>query len=145
MQRLGRRDDGDGLEGLQIEQVVVAGDDEIHLCGKRQGEHGIVIGIAADGRGQRHRLDDLGERPNFIERTLARSVRPDKDRIELRPRDNIGEFGEEHRAADQGQRAVADVLDQGVRRAVPEESGQQHVGINDRPHAVYVDVRRVRL
>jgi hypothetical protein len=32
-----------------------------------------------------------------------------------------------------------------VRRAVPEESRQQDVGINDRPHAVYVDVRRVRL
>lgn len=58
---------------------------------------------------------------------------------------NFGELGEERRAADEGQRAVADVLDERMRLAVPEEPGQQHVGINDRPHAVYVDARRVRL
>lgn len=124
---------------------MIAGDDEIDLRGKRQGEHGIVIAVAADGLGQRGWLDDRGECANLIERTLARGVRPDEDRIELRPRDNIGEFGEKRRAGDQGQRAVADVLDQLMRRAVPEEPGQQHVGINDRPHALCVDARRVRL
>lgn len=56
----------------------------------------------------------------------------------------ISRRGEEHRTADQGCCAIAAMLEERVRRAVPEESGQQHVGINDRPHADYVDARPVR-
>lgn len=86
--------------------------------------------------------------PRTSSRERSREVfdrRPKEDRVELRPGEHFGELGEERRTADEGQRAVADVLEQRMRRAVPEEPGEQHVGINDRPHAAYVDARRARL
>jgi hypothetical protein len=49
------------LEHLQVEQVLVAGDDQIDLSGKRQGEDVIIIGVAADRSLQVRRGDDFRE------------------------------------------------------------------------------------
>jgi hypothetical protein len=41
-------DDANAPVGVECEQVVVAGDDEIGACGDGAGEHGFVVGIAAN-------------------------------------------------------------------------------------------------
>jgi hypothetical protein len=54
---------------------------------------------------------------------LGIGVGPRQDRRELRPGDDFGQLGEQCRRADQGQRAGTDLLDQRVRRCVPEQAG----------------------
>ncbi len=44
-QRLGGSDDRDPLIGLQIEQVRIAGNDQVGLCGQRAREYMIVLGV----------------------------------------------------------------------------------------------------
>ena len=46
-QGVGGGKDRDALIGTEIEQVEIAGDDEIGACCQRAGEHVIIIGIAA--------------------------------------------------------------------------------------------------
>ena len=53
--------DGDALEVLEVEELGVAGDDEIGFGGERTSENVIIIGIAGHGgcdRGRRGKLCD---------------------------------------------------------------------------------------
>ena len=59
LQRLRRGQDIDVLIVLQAEQVVIAGDDAVGLSGTGQGQHGIIVRIAAEGAWQRRRIDHL--------------------------------------------------------------------------------------
>ena len=47
------------------------------------------------------------------------------------------------RAADERNGAVANAIEQGVRRSVPEQAGEQHIGVNDRAHAAYAPPARL--
>jgi len=57
VQGLCRCDDGDVLEVLKIEQIFVPGDDEIGAGRDGERQHGIIIRVAAHGRGQGRGLD----------------------------------------------------------------------------------------
>lgn len=48
---LGGADDGDALVALEVEQMRIAGDDEISVGRYRAGEHVIVVGIGNHDRG----------------------------------------------------------------------------------------------
>jgi hypothetical protein len=47
-ERLARREDADGAKRIEGPQILIAGDDEAGVGGKRAGEHLIVVGIATD-------------------------------------------------------------------------------------------------
>lgn len=58
---MGGGEDADVAEGAQVEQVAIAGDDEVGLSAERAGEDLGVVRIAAHRLGQGRRLEDLGE------------------------------------------------------------------------------------
>jgi hypothetical protein len=60
-QRIDWRDDRDVLEGVEVEQILVTGDNQIDLGGERQGEDVVIVGIAADRGWQGCWGGDLGE------------------------------------------------------------------------------------
>ncbi len=70
-QGLGRCDDGDALEDLTHEQIVIARDNSIDLGGQSQGEHRIVIGIAANRPRQGRRIDHLDKLAHLRQRPFA--------------------------------------------------------------------------
>ena len=49
---------------------------------------------------------------------------------------SVAEFGQLRRAADHGECASLHMRNQRMRCAAPQQPGQQHIRINDRPHAV---------
>ncbi len=44
-------EDVDVAEGMQDEQVLIAGEDEVGVAGEREGEEFVVFGVAAGGDG----------------------------------------------------------------------------------------------
>jgi hypothetical protein len=114
---------------------VVARDDRVGLRRQGQRQQVVVIGIATNRLRQCRRLYHLGQPPHFGEQALARGVGAGKDCVELRAAEHVGEFGQQGRAADQADDAIAHLRKQRMRRAVPQEPGDQDVGVNYRPHA----------
>lgn len=105
---------------MEIEQVIIARDDELDLSGERKRQELIIVRIAADGSWQRCRCDDFGERLNLRKRALARDLGGGEDGIELGPFEHFGEFGQERRTADERHGAIADAIKETMRCAVPE-------------------------
>ena len=103
-------------------QIVIAGDDHVDLRSEGQGEDGIVIGVAANWRVQTWRFDHLGQLPQFSQRDFARGVRACEDHVKLRAGEDDRQLGQDRGAAYQAERANADMLKQGVRRAAPEQA-----------------------
>jgi hypothetical protein len=129
--------DGDALEVRERYQIVIAGDDHVDLRSESQGEDGIVIGVAANWRVQTWRFDHLGQLPQFCQGDFARGVRACEDHVKLRAGDDDLQLGQDRGTAYQAERARADMLEQDVRRAVPEQAREQYIGVNDYPqHAV---------
>jgi len=107
------------------------------LSSESQGEDGIVIGVAADWSIQTWRFDHLGQLPQFCQGDFARGVRACEDHVKLRAGDDILQLGQDRGTAYQAKRARADMLEQDVRRAVPEQAREHYIGVNDYPqHAV---------
>jgi hypothetical protein len=78
-QRIGWVEDRGVLEGVEIEQILVAGDDQLDLGGERQGEDVVIVGIATDrlweGLGYENFSERLDLRPEIRCRTLTYDLR----------------------------------------------------------------------
>jgi hypothetical protein len=57
LQGVRRFQDGDSLEGMQTQQITVAGGDEVGFRGQRTCNNGVIIGIGGDGAGNDRRGD----------------------------------------------------------------------------------------
>lgn len=133
-QCIGGGEDGDVLEGLEIEQIQIARDDEIGARGECASEYVIVIGIAAGGLRQRLRLDEVSE-PTVILDVLGGGQAGELDAVrELIARNDLGELGQQDETGIQRHRASACQVDQATRRTAPEQARQDGVGISNDAH-----------
>jgi hypothetical protein len=123
------------LEHFEIEQIGVARDDQIDASAQSDRQHFIVIRVATDWPWQGCGCDDFCKRLRIGQSAFSGRVRSTKNVNELGALEHIREFGQKCRTADERERAIADVLDQGVRRSLPQQAGDEDVRINDRSHA----------
>ena len=89
-------------KGEEIGIAGIAGDNQVGLRSGREGQHCVIRGIAADWCRQRRR--DRRSRPTASthKRLLGIDVGAGHDRLELWTIHDLGEFGQQRRAADQG-------------------------------------------
>ena len=127
-ERLARREDADGAKRIEGAQVLIAGDDEAGVGGKRTGEHLVIVGVATD-------WGDLGGAHELCEGAITgdqvRRVAADLEdaRSELLAGENVLQLGDERGAGEEGQALRAGGGEHLSRHAAPQECRDDGVGV----------------
>ena len=102
----------DALILVQIEQVAIAGDDEVGLGGERASEHVVVIRITAGWGRQRLWLNDLSQAGVVLHELCGGESCGEHPLREFIPRDDLGELGQESGAGAEREAAIAGAIEQ---------------------------------
>ena len=130
-----RRGDGNTLVVLEGEQIVITGDDQIGTGGERAGEHRIVVGIARDLSREPPRRHRCGQSPIVVQHLIGGQSRCEHGLGQLLLGQRGCQFIEQGPAGKKFHLFLGRQLDQAARRALPEEGGDQHIGVDHQPHA----------
>ena len=119
LHRLGGRSDADALVGsAKIEQMPVAGDDQVGLSGQRAGEYVIVVGIVGDDTRHAGWYRNGGQAPDLADDSHWCQAGLCKAPEEFLARYHIGQLGHEHRTAAQFESLRPGCVEQAPGRAM---------------------------
>ena len=116
-------------------EVVIARDDQVCLGRRRDGQHSVVVRVPARGLRQWRRLDNFGQPAQFAHHAPRIRLGAEQDRSKLAATHDLGKLVQQCRGTDDCEVTCPCLFDQRMRRAVPKQARNQHIGINDDPHA----------
>ena len=119
--RFGGGDDRNTLEEFQVEQVRIAGNDQIGGNGQCCGEHGIVISVDA-GTADLGRLDDTAQRGVTVKQILGLEPSRGQRFGKFLSQDHSGEFLQQRHADKQDGLCRSRRSDQTPRHTAPHQA-----------------------
>ena len=129
-------DDVDAVELLEIEQVGIAGDDEIGGGGDGASEDRIVGRIIGHGRRDRGRRCDRDDRAVVGEELGGRGIDACDALRKLRVAEHALQLGQQRVAGEALEGAGERKTEEFVGRAAPEQRGERYIGVKNDSHRV---------
>ena len=114
----------DGNSGVcdECEEISIASNDEIGARMNRERKYSIIVGIAADRRFERRRVQNLGDSFDILQHCFGLDSSSTEYLGKLRPFKDLIEFGQERGRRDEQKRAVTQMRKQSVRDSAPEKT-----------------------